>query len=362
MIPYGHQSIDDDDIAAVVAVLKGDWLTQGPMVEEFERDLAIRVGAMFAVAFSSGTAALHAAAAVGDLGPGDTVATSALTFAASANCARYVGARPVLVDIDESTLNIDLDQVPTGIDGLVAVHFAGLPVDLRRMTRRPRLVIEDASHAIGAETPDGPVGNCAHSDMCVFSFHPVKTITTGEGGMVTTNDARLADRLRRFRSHGAVPTPERGPWAYDVTSLGFNYRMSDIHAALGVSQLRKLEHFLQRRAALAHSYQAALVEAPVMLPPTAPHGFQHGLHLFPVRVGNRARVFAGMQRRGVGVQVHYVPLYAHQLMADAAGRGEASFPHTAAVYRDLMSLPLFPDLTEGEQSYVVSSLLEEVAG
>lgn len=360
MIPYGHQSVDDDDIAAVTAVLKGDRLTQGPAVVEFEDALAARVGAAHAIAFSSGTAALHGAAAAAGLGAGDTVATSALTFVASANCARYVGATPVIVDIDPTTLNLDPSLLPRALDALVAVHYAGYPMDLGALPSRPRVVIEDASHAIGAATPDGPVGNCAHSDMTVFSFHPVKTVTTGEGGAVTTNDVHLAERLRRFRSHGTVVTPERGAWAYDVESLGFNYRLSDLHAALGTSQLGKLDRFLARREHLARRYHVLLADLPVVLPPDVPAGYRHGRHLFPVQVAERRRVFDGLRRRGIGVQVHYVPLYEHSSLAGSHAGGAARFPATAAVYAGLLSLPLFPALREDEQDAVVAALAQEV--
>jgi len=360
VIPYGHQSVDDDDIAAVVSVLKGEWLTQGPTVDDFELAVAARVGAGYAVAFSSGTAALHAAAAVAGLGPGDRVATSALTFVASANCARYVGATPVFVDIDPETLNLDPRLVPQA-DALIAVHYAGLPVNLRALHHRSRIVIEDASHAIGAETPDGPVGNCAQSDMCVFSFHPVKTVTTAEGGMVTTNDASLAGGLRRFRNHGIVRTTQPGAWAYDVASLGFNYRLSDLHAALGLSQLRKLDRFLDRRDHLALRYHELLVGMPVTTPPEAPHGVRHGRHLFPIRLGNRDRVFSGLRSRGIGVQVHYVPLYAHSSLSEFASDGRASFPNTEAAYSQLISLPLFPGLSDAEQEMVVDALGKELA-
>src|SRR5205807_5621227 len=225
---YGHQSIDADDVAAVVEALKSDWLTQGPRVEEFEHALTDITGATYAVAFSSGTAALHATAAAARFGPGDLVATSPLSFAASATCARYVGATPTFVDLDPATLNMDLTRVDSGCAGVVAVHYAGLPVDLTHLNPRPPVVIEDAAHALGAETPDGPVGNCARSDMTAFSFHPVKTATTGEGGAVTTNSADLADALRRFRNHGIVAHPDEGGWYYEIEKLGFNYRITDL--------------------------------------------------------------------------------------------------------------------------------------
>ncbi|MEY2478462.1 MAG: hypothetical protein QOG87_3777 [Actinomycetota bacterium] len=355
MIPYGRQSIDDDDIAAVVEVLKGDWLTQGPHVEQFEETLAGIVGARHAVAFANGTAALHAAAAAAGLGPGDVVATSPLSFAASATCARYVGANPTFVDIDPGTLNIDLAAVPAGIAALVPVHYAGLPVDLAQLTDRPPVVIEDAAHAIGAITPDGPVGNCARSDMTMFSFHPVKTVTTGEGGAVTTNSDDLAERLRRFRNHGIVRKEEEGGWYYEIEDLGFNYRMTDMQAALGISQLGKLERFVSRRNELADRYRELLGHLPIELPPAAPEGWRHAHHLFPVRVPDRANVFDRMRGAGVGVQVHFVPIYRHPLYADL-GIDPGDFPNTEAAYDRLLSLPLFPDLTESEQNEVVARL------
>lgn len=355
MIPYGRQSIDDDDIAAVVQVLKGDWLTQGPHLAEFEESLAAQVGARHAVAFSSGTAALHGAAAAGRLATGDLVVTSPLSFVASANCARFVGATPAFVDIDLATLNLDLAAVPAYADAVVAVHYAGLPADLSALRRRPRLVIEDAAHALGATTPDGPVGNCARSDMCVFSFHPVKAVTTGEGGAVTTNDGSLADRLRRFRSHGIVPRPELGGWCYEIDALGFNYRMTDIQAALGTSQLTRLQRFIDRRQRLAARYRTVLAGLPVVLPPEPAPGSTHAYHIFPVQVAERPRVFAGLRAAGIGVQTHYIPIYRHPFYADL-GVGPDRFPHTETVYAGLVSLPLYPDLTEADQDQVVHEL------
>jgi perosamine synthetase len=356
VIPYGHQSIDDDDIAAVVEVLKGDWLTSGPHVAEFEEALAEKVGARYAVAFANGTAALHGAAAAAGLGPGDLVVTSPLSFAASATCARYVGATPAFVDIDPATFNLDLTRVPADCAAVVPVHFAGLPVDLGRLAPRPRIVIEDAAHALGALTPDGPVGNCARSDMCMFSFHPVKTVTTGEGGAVTTNSEELTERLRRFRNHEIVPKPEEGGWYYEIAGLGFNYRLTDIQAALGTSQLRKLEKFIGRRSELAHRYRELLADLPALvLPPAAPEGWRHAYHLFQVHVPDRKGVYERMRANGVSVQVHYVPIYRHPLYADL-GVGPADFPNTEHVYAGLLSLPLFPDLTEDEQDRVVEVL------
>ncbi len=354
MIPYGRQSVDDDDIAAVVQVLKGEWLTRGPAVEEFERALADQVDARHAVAFANGTAALHGAVAVAGIGPGDRVATSALSFAASAACAAYVGATPEYVDIDPTTMNLDTASVPDGIAALVVVHYAGLPTDLTALNDRPPVLIEDAAQALGARTPDGPVGNCAHSEMTCFSFHPVKSITTGEGGAVTTNDDDLADALRRFRHHGLRPLPEEGPWATRIDEIGFNYRLSDIQAALGASQLRKLDRFVARREELARRYDAAFADLDLIAPPSAPSGWVHARHLYPVLVEARAEVVAELHRRDIGVQVHHVPIHHHP--AYAAGTGPDDLPLTESVYAHVLSLPLFADLTVDEQDRVVEAL------
>ena len=353
IIPYGRQSLDEADIAAVVGVLRGDWLTQGPTVTAFEDRLAELTGAEHAIAFSSGTAALHGTLAVSGIGAGSLVATSPLSFAASAACARYVGASVTFVDIDE-TLNLDVTAVPP-CDALVAVHYAGLPVDLSRLEHRPSIVVEDAAHALGAMTPDGPVGNCARSDMTVFSFHPVKVVTTAEGGAVTTNSSDLADRLRRFRSHGTRPDPAEGGWYYVIDEVGFNYRLSDVHAALGLSQLSKLETFLGRRNELADRYRRLLSDLPVVLPPEAGSGSRHGYHLFPVRVVERQRVYDELRSRGIGVQVHYVPIYRHPAYApDSPPR----CPRTEEAYASLLSLPLFPAMSDGDQDQVVNALRE----
>jgi perosamine synthetase len=361
MIPYGRQSISEADIEAVVEVLRSDWLTQGPAIERFEESVAEYVGAKFAVAFSSGTAALHGACAAAGLGPGDTVVTSPLTFMASANCARYVGANPALVDISPDTWNLDLSQVPAGTAGVVAVHYAGLPVDLANpgWVERPRVVIEDAAHALGAMTPDGPVGNCAHSDMCCFSFHPVKPITTGEGGMVTTNDPELAERLRRFRSHGIVRKPEQGGWFYEVEELGYNYRMTDIQAALGLSQMSRLESFIERRNEIADWYRETLVALPVGLPPTATEGFRHGYHLFPILVDDRPRVFQALRDAGIGVQVHYVPVHHHPVSADV-GAKPGDLPVCDDVYERILSLPIWPGLPNRDLGEVAERLISSV--
>ena len=359
MIPYGRQNLDEEDIAAVVEVLRGDWLTQGPTIERFEKSVAEYVGAQHAIAFSSGTAALHGAAWAAGLGPGDVVHTTPLTFIATVNAARYVGATPELVDIDRNTWNIDLSVIPEYSDAAIPVHYAGLPVDLSpgQWSHKPKVVIEDAAHALGAHTPDGPVGNCAHSDMVCFSFHPVKPITTGEGGMVTTNNPELAERLRRFRSHGIIRKPEHGEWYYEVEDLGYHYRMTDIQAALGLSQLKKLDKFIGRRNEVAYRYRNLLEKVPIELPPAAPKGFTHGYHLFGVLVPNRTTTFSTLRARGIGVQVHYVPVHHHPVWN--AGRIEPGvFAHADFVYQGIISLPIYPGLTDGGQDQIVTTLEE----
>lgn len=360
MIPYGRQAIDDDDVAAVVGTLRGDWLTQGPAIERFEAAIVEATGARHAVAFSNGTAALHGAVAAAGLGPGDVVTTSPLTFMASANCARYVGAGVALVDIDPTTFNLDPERLDRNVDALVAVHYAGLPIDLSALRHRPRVLIEDAAHALGASTPDGPVGNCARSDMCCFSFHPVKPVTTAEGGAVTTNSDELAIALRRFRSHGIVPRHELGGWYYEIDSLGYNYRLTDIQAALGASQMRKLDRFIDRRNELASRYDARLGGLACVTAPRAPAGSRHGYHLYVVQVERRAEVFAALRERGVGVQVHYVPVHHHPISRDAI-LPPTGLPNCDRVYDQILSLPIHPSLGDDEQDRVVAALTEVLA-
>jgi len=357
MIPYGRQSVSEEDIAAVVEVLRGDWLTQGPTIERFEAAVAEYVGAKYAVAYSSGTSALHGAAWAAGLGPGDLVATSPLTFMASANCARYVGATPVLVDIDKDTWNLDLALLPNNLRGLVAVHFAGLPMDLSQLdhSSRPSVVIEDAAHALGASTPSGMVGNCAHTDMCCFSFHPVKPITTAEGGMVTTNDPLLADRLRRFRSHGIVRRPENGEWYYEISELGFNFRMTDMQAALGLSQLGKIDVFTRRRNQIASFYRSELGSSAIQMQAEASENCLHSYHLFPVLVSERNDVFSRMRSLGFGVQVHYIPIHQHPISRDAL-KPAKGLPVTDLTCSRILSLPLWPGLDNGQAQEVVEAL------
>ena len=379
MIPYGRQSIDESDVQAVVDVLHGDWLTQGPAVRQFEEAFAAACDVPYAAALSSGTAALHAAAFAAGVGPGDELITSAITFAASANCGAYLGATPRFADIDPATLNVD----PASMAGqssertklAVPVHFTGLPAptaEIRELFGDEVLIVEDAAHAIGGRGADGePIGSCRHSDMACFSFHPVKTIASGEGGMVTTRDRELHERILRFRTHGITNAPDRlkrageGGWYQEQQELGFNYRLSDIHSALGCSQLARAERFVERRNEVAVRYRELLADVEeLVLPPEAPPGALHAYHLFVVQHRDgavaRRRLYDGLRERGVLAQVHYVPVYWHPWYAQTYGYGEGMCPNAERYYESCLSLPCFPDLTEAQQDEVVAALRELV--
>ena len=374
-IPYGRQTIEDDDIAAVVAALRSDWLTQGPNVDAFEKGLAAVCDAPYAVAFSSGTAALHAAAYVADLKAGDELMTSAITFAASANCGAYTGATPTFADIEDATWNMSARTVEAAVTpatrGVVVVHFAGLPApvaEIRAAVGDNVTIIEDGAHAIGALTPDGPVGACRNADMTVFSFHPVKTITSGEGGMVTTRREELASRLREFRSHGIVRDPARlqrseGGWYTEQHDLGFNYRLTDLQCALGQTQLAKLERFVVRRNKVAERYRELLGDIESLeLAPAAPRGYRHAYHLFAVRHRDgsnaRRRLYDGLREHGILAQVHYLPVYRHPWYRHTYGYTKGMCPSAETYYEGCLSLPCFPALTDSEQRQVVDAVHE----
>ncbi len=372
-IPYGRQTIEEDDIAAVVEVLHGEWLTQGPNVASFEDAFASACDAPFAVAFSSGTSALHAAAHVANLRTGDELLTSAITFAASANCGAYVGAKPTFADIDPHTWNVSADTVRSALTphtrAIVPVHFSGLPApvrEIRAVVGDSATIIEDAAHALGAYTSDGPVGSCQYSDMAAFSFHPVKTITSGEGGMVTTRREDLAEQLREFRTHGMVRDPARmerhdGSWYHEQQDLGFNYRLTDIQAALGRSQLTKVERFVTRRNDLADRYRCQLAAvAQLELPPAAPAGRRHGYHLFVVRHRDgataRRRLYNDLRERGIMAQVHYLPVYRHPWYRRTYGYHDGMCPAAETYYEGALSLPCFPGLTDEEHEQVIAAV------
>jgi UDP-4-amino-4,6-dideoxy-N-acetyl-beta-L-altrosamine transaminase len=377
-IPYGRQSIDDDDVEAVVRVLRGDWLTQGPSVAAYERAIAEYCQVPFAVAFSSGTAALHAAAFAAEVQPGDELVTSALTFAASANCGAYLGATPRFADIEPGTLNVSpktMEEVVTArTRAVVPVHFAGLPApiaEIRRAVGDDVAIIEDAAHALGARDSDGPIGACNHSDMAVFSTHPVKAIATGEGGVVTTRREDLRARLALFRNHGLTKEPDRlqadeGGWHQEQHVLGFNYRLTDLQCALGLSQLAKLEAFITERNRVADRYRQALGDLEqLQLPPAAAAGQRHGYHLFVIqhRDGAAARrcLYDALRERGILAQVHYLPVYRHPWYQKTFGYRPGLCPAAEAYYAGCLSLPCFPTLTEPDQDRVVAVLHELLA-
>ena len=372
MLPYGRQSVSEDDVQAVVDVLRSDWLTTGPKVAEFEEALAAKVGAKYAVAFSSGTAALHGAAFAAGLKPGDEAITSPLTFAATANCVLYQGAQPVFADVSPDTLNLDpgrlAELITNNTHAVLPVDYAGHPADLDPILalaeRHGLTVIEDACHALGAEYKGRRTGSIAH--MSVFSFHPVKHVATGEGGVVTTDRADLAENLRRFRNHGISGNARQrhaaGEWHYEMVLLGFNYRLSDIACALGISQLKKLEANLTRRREIAARYTAAFrnlrgVNAPSMRPDVNP-----AWHLYPVRINtaqlnaDRAQVFRALRAENVGVNVHYIPVYLHPFYRDRFGYRGGEYPVVEKAYEQLISLPMFHGMTEQDVEDVIGAV------
>ncbi len=373
-LSYGKQTIDENDIAAVVETLRSPFLTQGPKVEEFERAIADYVGAKYAVAFSNGTAALHGACFAANIGAGDEVITTPITFAATANAALYCGGTPVFADIDPSTYNISPEDIKNKITpqtkAIIPVDFTGQPADLDAIMEiaeeNKLIVIEDGAHSLGATYKGKKIGSQAH--MTMFSFHPVKPITTGEGGIITTDSEEYFDKLKQFRSHGIIKTPysiEQGDWYYEMTDLGFNYRMNDIQATLGLSQIKKLDGFLERRREIAAFYDEKLKSVKGIILPHQLEETQSGWHLYIVQLDqdvlekSRKEVFIDMRAMKIGVHVHYIPVYWH-LYYKRLGYDKGLCPVAEKWYEQAMTLPIYPGMTNRDVDDVVNALINSL--
>jgi len=374
LLPYGRQSIDEEDIAAVAAVLRSEWLTTGPIVSRFEEAVAQFCGARSGVAVSSGTAALHTAMYAAGIGPGNEVIVPPITFAATANAVIFQGGTPVFADVQTETLLLDPAAAERAITprtkAIVAVDYAGQPCDYRELQsicRRHGLVlIADACHSLGASYRGRAVGSLA--DLTVFSFHPVKHITTGEGGMVLTDCPDFLDRMRAFRNHGITTDhrqrSERGSWFYEMQDLGYNYRITDFQCALGLSQLPKLPDWLARRRALAEQYVRAFADVPFVRPLRLRSGRTHAYHLFAVRIGfaqsgaDRNMLFQKMRDLGIGVNVHYIPVHLHPYYQNRWGTAPGLCPVAEAAYEQLLTLPLFPAMTDADVERVAAAVTE----
>lgn len=368
MIPYGKQTIEQDDIQAVVDVLKSDFLTTGPKIAEFEQTVADYVGAKYAVAISNGTSALHAACFAAGIEPGDEVITTPLTFAASANCVLYCGGTPVFADVDPKTYNIDPEDIQRKITdrtkAIIAVHLAGQPCDMDAIHSIARehglIVIEDGAHALGSVYKGKKIGSM--SDMTTFSFHPVKPITTGEGGMIVTDNEDFYKKMILFRSHGitrddSMMTRNDGPWFYQQFNLGYNYRITDIQCALGCSQMKKLDRFLARRKEIVARYNEAFADCDNIITPYQLSDTESGWHLYIVQVKkcDRRQVFENMREKGIGVNVHYIPVYMHPYYQEH-GYENVHCANAEEIYSHIISLPLYPGLTSEQQDYVIDTL------
>jgi perosamine synthetase len=372
LLPYGRQQIEEADIQAVVEVLRSDWLTTGPKVDEFEEAFAARVGAKHAVAFSSGTAALHGAVFATGLGPGDEAITTPLTFCATANCVIYQGGRPIFADVCADTLNVDPALVASAVTArtraILPVDYGGHPADMPAIMeiagRHNLIVIEDASHALGATLSGKMVGALAH--MSVFSFHPVKHVAAGEGGMVTTDDPALARQMRVFRNHGitteARARNDAGEWFYEMAMLGYNYRLSDIHSALALSQLGRLDGNVARRRAIADRYTAAFRDLPAIVLPGRRALAEPAWHLYPIRLvpdrvkADRRAVFRALRAENIGVNVHYVPVHLHPYYRERFGHARGDYPVAEGAYDQLITLPMFHAMTDQDVNDVVAAV------
>lgn len=381
-IPYGRQNITEADIDAVVNVLRSDWLTQGPMIDQFEQAVADYCGAKYAVAVSNATAGLHLACLAIGLGPGDILWTSPNTFVASANCACYCGANVDFVDIDPQTYNLSVRSLENKLETaakngklpkvILPVHFAGQSCEMQAIGTLAETygikVIEDASHALGGKYQNQPIGSCQFSEMAIFSFHPVKMITTGEGGMIVTNSPELYQKLKQLRSHGIIQDPNLmtqespGAWYYEQQDLGFNYRLTDIQAALGISQLMRLDDFVKRRQEIADRYHEKLQGLPIEIPIVLPSN-QSSYHLYVIRLKlnkltrSKSQIFSELRQKGIGVQIHYIPVHT-QPYYQKLGFKLGQFPKAESYYQEALSLPIHYDLNNEEQDYIVQALKE----
>ena len=380
MIGYGHQYIDNDDIQAVVSVLKSDYLTQGPAVAKFEQEICRITGAKYCVSVSNATAGLHIAVAALELYENAEGITTPNTFLASSNCMVYNNVKPVFADINPVSYNIDPAEIEKHISNktklLIPVHFAGVPCEMDKISaiakKHNLYVIEDAAHAIGSQYADGScVGNCKYSDMTVFSFHPVKTITTGEGGAVATNDEKLYQKLLMLRSHGVTKdekllTKNPGSWYYEMQSLGFNYRMTDIQAALGYSQLQKLDFFKKRRREVVAMYNKAFAGMKYLKTPTEPENVSSCFHLYATQIDfvelgkSRTQVMAELREKGIGTQVHYIPVPTQPFYKENYGYKNGDYPKAEKYYEQELSLPLYSGLSDDDVNMVIAAVKEVI--
>jgi perosamine synthetase len=368
LLPYGHQWIDDEDIAAVIEVLKGDWITQGPKVDEFEKGVAEYCHAKYAVAMSSGTAALHAACAVAGISPGDEAITTPITFAATANAIVYGGGKPVFADVKVNTLNIDAGEIRKRLSpktrAILPVDFTGHPADLdeiRKIAREKGLIIiEDASHALGAEYKGHKIGSLA--DMTIFSFHPVKHITTGEGGMILTNNKEFYEKLKIFRHHGIVPKPNKGSWYYEIPELGHNFRITDFQCALGLSQLKKLALFIQRRREIAARYNEAFAKTEEIITPFEEDFVKAVYHIYVIQLRierlkvGRKEILEALRAENIGVTVHYMPIHLHPFYRDKFGYKPGDYPKAEGYYERAITLPIFPKMSDEDVKDVIEAV------
>lgn len=378
LLPYGHQWIDESDIQAIVDVLRSDWLTTGPKVREFEQAFANVVGAKEAVAVNNGTAALHTAMYAADIGPGDEVIVSPMTFVSSANCIVFQGGTPVFTDVDPNTLLIDPVEVEAKITprtkAIIAVDYTGQPCDydaLRAIAKRHGLtLVADGCHALGGSYKGRPVGSLA--DLNSFSFHAVKPITTGEGGMISTDDPKLAQRMRVFRNHGITTDhhqrEQQGSWFYEMVDLGYNYRITDFQCALGISQLQKLSGFLERRRTIAKQYDEAFTAVPDVNPLVVRQNILHAYHLYVVKIDfkmlrvDRTALLTSLREKGIAVNVHYIPVYLHPFYRDNFNTRPSLCPNAEAAYEQIISLPVFPGMTDEDVKKVIVELKNTVCG